>query len=183
MLKESGAKKEEKDSLSIKSESNDKEIKDMFIENGVAVEARYSKRYSAEGVDLMVPCYVSSEDRKRKDLGEECAMEDGETRDLMIEHRPLEGAAGDEADEGIVIDGKIVEEDENLCIILECERGEDVETAGRAIQAALQEEGINTNLKIPHGSYALKPLQTSNHTIHHHRTTEVCTQATQTEDT
>ena len=177
MLKGNGAKKIENDSVSMKSETNDKEIKEMFIENGLAVEARYSKRNSGEGVELMVPCYVGPEDKKHKDQGGMFHSEEGETRELMIEHRPQE--AEDEVDEVIMIEGKILEEDENMCIMLECENGEDVETAGRVIQAALQKEGITTDLEIPHGSYALKPLHNT-----HHRTITFCTQATQTgEDT
>nr|XP_054758053.1 potassium channel subfamily K member 2-like [Lytechinus pictus] len=124
----------------------------------------YTKKDPQLG-DVILPCFVDLE-----------SMNTVEQTDDDDDGDDDEGGKGDisnSSTEVLTIDGQIAEDREtnDMCIILQCENVEDLDTVEKVIHAAL-EDRVTAKIGLPHQSVSLKT---------HYRQPKICTQGTQTE--
>ncbi|XP_071490535.1 potassium channel, subfamily K, member 16-like [Diadema antillarum] len=127
-----------------------------YEKEDIRVDAMYSKSSSAEDIDVFVPCYVDPEKRDKTVVQ---SLEGSEAIETSVDCNFEDIPEGDTFIKEVVdIEGEIVEEGDKLCIVLECESGEDVDVAERAIRSIL-ETGVTTDISIPHRGFSLSHRQ------------------------
>ncbi|XP_041468160.1 potassium channel subfamily K member 16-like [Lytechinus variegatus] len=127
-------------------------------------EKDYDVLYTKTGPelgDVILPCFVDLESMNTVEKTDDVGGDHGK------------GDISKCSTEVVTIDGQIVEDRDtnDMCIILQCENVEDLDTVEKVIHAAL-EERVLAKMGLPHQSVSLKT---------HYRQPKICTQGTQTE--